>query len=61
MTSKAVSTRMSVPEIVVAGLAIALLMSGLATGVLAKQAPSGQQPSWQSADRSMSAEQRHRN
>jgi hypothetical protein len=50
---------MSVSEIVVAGLAVAVLMSGLATGVLAKQAPTGQQLSSQSAAPMVSLEQRH--
>jgi hypothetical protein len=49
MTTKEVSTRMSVAEIVVAGLAVAVLMSGLATGVLAKQAPTSQPGPSQSA------------
>jgi hypothetical protein len=49
MTTKEVSTRMSVPELVVAGLAVVVLMSGLATGVLAKQSPTSQPGSSQSA------------
>ncbi len=50
MTTEDVSTRMSVPEIVVAGLALAVLMTGLATGVLAKQAPTSQPTPWQGAN-----------
>ena len=49
MTTQGVSTRMSVSEIVVASLAVALLVTGLATGVLAQQSPTSQSTTWQGA------------
>jgi hypothetical protein len=42
MNAKAMSTRMSMSEMVVAGLAVAMLVAGFATGVFARPAQNPQ-------------------
>ena len=49
MTSAEVKTKMSRSEMVVSGLTVAMLMTGLMSGVFAKPAHTGARTSWTSA------------